>query len=283
MTIPHSVTANRPITPERAPVELVTDHGRAIQELSTSVAKALALLSSFTPDHPAMGVSDLARCAGLPKSTAHRLLAVLVDWSLVTKTGTEYSPGPRLGELAALADRPDVRQLRRVALPYLLDLYELTHETVHLGVLESDEVLYVDKIYGHHSVASPSRVGGRLPATNSAIGKAMLAFAGRDVVARVCDQLRPTTSFSIATPNRLLKELAAIRDAGIAFDRQETTHSLTCVAAPVLSWSGTVIAAVSIAGPTHRFRPSASAAAVRVAAASVAKAAQETSWYRFCS
>ncbi|WP_420749788.1 IclR family transcriptional regulator [Rhodococcus sp. O3] len=282
--IPSSTTA--PIRPPAhspnngANMKLIPGHEHPDRDSSTSVAKALALLSSFTPNRPRMGVSEIARRARLPKSTAHRLLTVLVEWEMVHKHGTEYSPGPRLSELSVLAERPDTQDLRRVALPHLLDLYEMTHETVNLCVLAGQDALYVDKIHGHNSVDSPACVGGRIPATNTAVGKALLAFSSNDVLARVADNLRPATSFSIATPLQLARDLDAVRQFGIAYDRQETKSGLTCVAAPIRGWSGAVVAAVSISGPVHRFRPASAVPAIRMAAAGIAKLAQEANWQR---
>ncbi|WP_241011226.1 IclR family transcriptional regulator [Rhodococcus sp. PSBB049] len=264
-------------------MKLIASHEHPDRDSSTSVAKALALLSSFTPHRPRMGVSELARRARLPKSTAHRLLAVLVEWDMVHKHGTEYSPGARLSELSVLAERPDTQDLRRVALPHLLDLYEMTHETVNLCVLAGQDALYVDKIHGHNSVDSPACVGGRLPAANTAVGKALLAFSNNDVLARVADNLRPATSSSIASPLHLARELATVRQSGIAYDRQETKAGMTCIAAPVRGWTGAVVAAVSISGPVHRFRPTSAVPAIRMAAAGIAKLAQEANWERQCS
>ncbi|MGB8408133.1 MAG: IclR family transcriptional regulator [Mycobacterium sp.] len=278
------------ITPAAVHASSAAAHGKPAEDLirsgaldpdsSTSVSKALALLSSFTPHHPTMGVSEIARRAHLPKSTAHRLLAVLVDWEMVTKRGTEYSPGARLNELAALTCQPDNHELRRVALPHLLDLYEMTHETVNLAVLVGQEVLYIDKIHGHNGVNSPACVGARLPAANTAVGKALLAFASNDVITRLSANLRPATSLSVSSPAQLSRELAAIRRCGVSYDRQESKPGLTCVAAPVRNWSGAAVAAVSISGPVHRFRPADAAPAIRAAAAGIAKLVQEAGWRR---
>ncbi|SEK56727.1 IclR family transcriptional regulator [Rhodococcus maanshanensis] len=285
MTIPSTATSARPTGTARSgtSIQLITGRDHPDPDSSTSVAKALALLSSFTPHHPTMGVSEIARRAQLPKSTAHRLLAVLVDWEMVTKRGTEYSPGARLNELGALTKHPDTQELRRVALPHLLDLYEMTHETVNLCVLAGEDALYVDKIHGHNGVNSPACIGARLPAANTAIGKALLAFSSTDVLARVSNNLRPATSSSIASPTQLARELTMIQRSGIAYDRQEIRPGLTCIAAPVRSWSGAVIAAVSISGPVHRFRPANAVPAIRAVAAGVAKLAQEMSWQQHIS
>lgn len=244
------------------------------QKYLGSVGKASALLTSFTADNRTMGVSELARSAGIPKSTAHRLLAVLVDWGLVARTGTDYSPGPGLTELASLTGPAGHQQLRDRALPHLMDLYEKTHETVHLAVLDGEHILYIEKIYGHNRAKSPSRVGGRFPAACSALGKAMLAFSDRDTVERAFSQLRPLTPNTIVSPRMLIKELRMVQEQGVAFDRDEAAPGVSCVAAPVLSWGGQVIAAISVTGPSNRFRPTNNIAAVRNAAAGVARAAQ---------
>ncbi|MGW4124508.1 IclR family transcriptional regulator [Nocardia sp. NPDC004711] len=285
MTISQTAPYARLSSPLRSGVAIpeIAGWDRPDRDSSTSVAKALALLSSFTPHHLTMGVTEIARRANLPKSTAHRLLSVLVEWEMITKRGTEYSPGGRLTELAALSAQPDTQDLRRVALPYLLDLYEMTHETVNLCVLVGDDVLYVEKIHGHNCVNSPALVGVRLPAANTAVGKALLAFSETVVVDRAARNLRPATSSSISSPAQLDRELAAIRRTGIAYDRQETRPGLSCIAAPVRSWSGTVVAAVSISGSVQRFQPATAAPAIRTAAAGIAKLAQQASWQRHLS
>ena len=73
------------------------------------------------------------------------------------------------------------RTLLEVATPFLEDLYERTHETVHLGVREGAEVVYVAKVAGHRQVRSPTRIGGRMPLHSTALGKALLAHAGEEV------------------------------------------------------------------------------------------------------
>jgi DNA-binding IclR family transcriptional regulator len=248
------------------------DGDGADSELSTSVSKAMALLTGFTAERREMGVSELARATGLPKSTAFRLLATLVSWGLLERCGTRYSLGRRVSQLAGIVS--DVRQheLREAAAPYLMDLYELTRETIHLAIPDGADVLYIEKLFGHNQVRSPSRVGGRLNAACSALGKAMLAYSEPEVVVQVVRQLRPLTRYTIVTPSALAQELQTIRENGVAFDREEAALGLTCVAAPIRSRSGKVLGAVSVSGPTSRFDPARKAAAVRSAAAGIAHA-----------
>jgi DNA-binding IclR family transcriptional regulator len=154
-----------------------------------------------------------------------------------------------------------------VAIPFLQDLYERTHETVHLGVREGAEVVYVAKVGGHRQVPSPSRVGGRMPMHCTAIGKVLLAHAdaglGREVLGA---ELQRRTAHTVVAPGLLRRGLPRIVQEGVAFEREESALGLTCVAAPVFGADDKVVAAVSLAGPTARFRPEAHVAAIRAAA-----------------
>lgn len=240
-------------------------------DIGTSVGKALALLSAFGSDD-ALGVTELARRTGLSKSTAHRLLAVLEQWSLVDRQGSRYCLGTRLFELGHQVPHRRAPSLRDVALPYLEDLYELTHETVHLAVIDRTDVLYVEKLYGHNYATSPSKVGGRIPAYCAGLGKAILAFSSPALVRQViAEGLRARTPYTIVVPSLLIDELREIRRQGVAFDREEVTLGLTCIAAPVLDVAGNAVAAVSVSGATRRFDPRSIARAVREAADAIGR------------
>lgn len=246
--------------------------GGFVTELDSSAAKTLALLTAFSTEHRSMGVSEISRCTGVPKSTAFRLLAPLVSSGLLARSGTRYSVGPRVTELARLANDPERQRLHDIALPYMQDLYEATHETVHLAVLDGADIVYVEKLYGHNRVPAPSRVGGRLLATCSALGKAMLAFGDEKTLWNAMRRLRPRTPYTIMAPATLLNELAVVRSTGVAYDREEAALRVTCVAAPVRALGGDVVAAVSVSGLAGRFEPSSKAVVVQRAAQGIGRA-----------
>lgn len=236
----------------------------------TSIGKALALLEAFSGEVPSMGVSELARRAGVPKSTAHRLLCFLEGSGYVERVGTNFRLGRRLFELGNSIAFCRPRGLRDVALPYLTDLYERTHQVVHLAVLDGTDVLYLEKLFGHRQVRTPSHVGGRVPATCCGLGKALLAFGDPAAVdAAIAAGLRPRTPYTLASETLFRAELAHIRRDGVAYDREEVALGLTCVAAPIRK-HGATIAAVSLAGPSGAFDPTQHAAAVRRAAVAIA-------------
>src|SRR5271165_2040970 len=120
-------------------------------KLRTSVGKAVAVLSAFQCTGGAMlGVSQVAERANLSKSTAHRILAVLVENGYVERRGARYQLGRAIFELGHLV--PSCRPRKRIpAMPFLIELWEYTHATVHLAILDGNDVLYLQKVHGPNS------------------------------------------------------------------------------------------------------------------------------------
>lgn len=233
---------------------------------ATSVGKALSLLDAFRRVGPVAGVSDLARATDLPKSTAFRLLNQLAASGFLNRVGTAYRLDQHVFELGNCVPMCTPGDLRSIAAPFLSDLFASSRTVVHLAVLDGADVLYVDKIQGNTTVNVPTVVGGRIPASCSALGKAMLPFGHKAVIEKILEEgLRRRTRHSIAAPGLFVQELAQVRQNGVAFDREEAALGLTCVAAPILS-RGQAIAAISTSGPTGRFDPTTVAARVKAAA-----------------
>jgi IclR family acetate operon transcriptional repressor len=229
------------------------------------VGRAMTILTAFGPADTVVGLAELTRRTRLPKATVHRLLGELTAWAAVERTEGGYRLGMRLFELGQLAPRQ--RGLREAALPLLSDLYEATHETVHLGVLDGLQVVYVEKLAGRGGPALASRVGGRMPAHCTGLGKAMLAFSPpsvlHDVVAAGLTRL---TTRTIVMPGILERELTTVRTRGVAFEHEESTPGVVCAACPVLGPDGTALAAISVAGWADRLDTARLAPAVRTAA-----------------
>jgi len=239
-------------------------------DLDTVLGKAVTILRAFTVDDQVLSLAELVRRTGLHKATVHRLARDLVANRLLDRV---EPGGYRLsGGLFELGLRASVeRSLLEVAMPFLQDLYERTHETVHLGVREGTEVVYVAKIGGHRQAVAPSRTGGRMPLHCTAIGKALLAHADpalrQQVLAGPLERRTPRT---VVAPGLLRRQLEAVLESGVAFEHEESAPGLTCVAAPVLVRGTEAVAAISVTGPTTRFRPDQHVAAVRAAATGLA-------------
>lgn len=235
----------------------------AAPDQQTAVDKALVLLKSLAEEDREIGVSELARRAGLTKSTAFRLLGILRRNDLVERVGSNYRLGTQLIDIGNRVCGPTPLLLQERLLPYLADLYELTHETVHLAVLRGTEIVYVNKIHGHRAARSPSRIGARLPAYCTGVGKALLAFDHDATEAAVAAGLSARTEYTLTDPGSFRADLGRIRQDGIAYDRQEAVLGLTCVAVPILGPAGRPVAALSVAGADHRFDPARFAPALR--------------------
>ncbi|WXG69451.1 IclR family transcriptional regulator [Rhodococcus sovatensis] len=142
----------------------------------------------------------------------------------------------------------------------------MTEQTVHLAVRDGHDAVYVEKIHGHSSLPLPSQIGGRLPLTCTAVGKALLAPEDPAVQEEILSRpLRRYTPRSITDPKVLARELDSIRRTGIAIEREESALGGCCLASPVLL-AGEPIAALSVSVPTERFAPELLAPAVRTAA-----------------
>jgi DNA-binding IclR family transcriptional regulator len=232
-------------------------HAAEMAKLRTSVGKAVAVLSAFQCTGGAMlGVSQVAERANLSKSTAHRILAVLVENGYVERRGARYQLGRAIFELGHLV--PSCRPRRRIsAMPFLTELWEYTHATVHLAILDGNDVLYLQKVHGPNSVSVPSRVGGRVPALCTALGKAILAFSEPAVLEPVLSASVPRlTSHTIVNPVLLREALERFRCTGIAEDCEGASLGIRCFAAPVFGEEpGLAVAAVSVSFATTEIVP----------------------------
>lgn len=219
-----------------------------------AVRRALRILQCFDVDRRELGVTEVAEELGLHKATAHRLLATLEAEGFVRRTDQKrYQLGLRAYRIGLLA-MPGAEQ-REAVKEELRQLAAVTGETAHLATLDGNQVLYLEKVEGSHRLRLPSAVARRVPPHCTGLGKVLLAALPADQRLRVLATLRweRYTPNTITDPTAFTYELEHVGEEGIAFDNQEFEEGLTCLAAPVLSESGTVMAAVSISGPSPRF------------------------------
>lgn len=241
----------------------------AAADTRTVLGKVVTILQAFTIEDQGVTLAELGRRTGLPKGTLHRVVSDLIEVRLLDKAGGGYRLSRQLFELGMRASVE--RRLLEVATPFMEDLYERTHETVHLGVVESHQVVYVAKIGGHRQAASPSRIGGRMPLYCTAIGKALLAYSPPDLFAEVVEAgLTRRTPRTITAPGILRQQLRRVVETGTAFEYEESGPGIVCVAAAVLDADDKPAAAISVTGPVTRFRPENYANSVRAAAGGVA-------------
>lgn len=241
VSVPFNVAGSDPATRERA--------GR-IGSADTSAAKVLVMLDAFRGPKGVLGVTELARAVGVPKSTAHRLLSIMVEGGFVRKIDSRYCLTERLFEVGNRAGSTAIRStgLRRRAMPYLTELYTGSRGTVHLATLSGTDVLYLEKLFGHDTACASTTVGARRPAHATALGKAMLAYSpDAQVELMTGAPLRRFTARTLHTTAQLEQELERVRDDGVAHDDGELQEGLQCIAVPIFDVStGIPVAAVSV-------------------------------------
>jgi DNA-binding IclR family transcriptional regulator len=212
--------------------------------------RAADILNSFDESHLVLSLHDLSERAHLPKSTAHRFVEQLVELGWLERAVDGYRIGMRLFEVGGLVERRN--RLRDAALPYMHNLSSRLSCVVHLGILDTHEVLCVEKV-PCPDFRIPTREGGRMPVHSTAMGKAILAFSSDDTIDEIVSGGLPSkTARTIVDPEQFRTELAAIRASGIAFDREESQAMFSCVAVPIRN-SGKAIGALSMTGATATF------------------------------
>ncbi len=196
----------------------------------------------------------VAKELNLSRSSAHRLLVTLEDLDFVEETSRgSYNLTFKLFELGNTV--PHRKKLIDTARPAMLRLSQAIGETVNNGVRYQDEVLYIDKVEAMNYLKLDRSIGSTDPLHNTSLGKVLLAFLDDTEQEKILARL----DFSVTTPHTICDreafrvELKKVRDRGVAFDFQELSMELNCVAAPVFNSEGRVCSAISVSGPADRF------------------------------
>lgn len=227
------------------------------RNLVQSVSRSLRILEALGRSEKPQSLAEITAAVQLPKTTVYRLLETLryegyVEQNPLTR---QLILGSKiLGLAASFLGRLDVREVAR---PLLIELWQNSQETVHLGLLDDGEVLYVEKLESPHTIRMYSEIGRRAPLHCTGLGKVLLANLPAEQIEQIIEQreLRRFTENTLVDRAELFEEMAAIRSRGAAFDNEEHEKSVRCVAAPVHDAQGRVIAAISVAGPAFRMTP----------------------------
>jgi DNA-binding IclR family transcriptional regulator len=218
-----------------------------------AVLRAVALLKAFSDSQPELGLTDLARSAGLNKTTAFRMLTALESAGLVAKNHeTEsYRLGPEVIALGGRALRAN--HLYLASRPELEALARKTGETATLEVLAGGETLILDEVLTQYFMGTTPSIGTRWPAHTTSTGKVLLAFMPpAELDAFLTHTLPKPTRHSITQPHLLRREFELVRTRGYAVADEELEIGYVAVSAPVRNHEDKVIAAISIGGPSVR-------------------------------
>jgi DNA-binding IclR family transcriptional regulator len=239
------------------------------------LGRIFRVLEAFSADKSALSLGELVSRTGLPRSTVHRVASQLIAVRAIDRTDDGFSLGIRLFEMGQRVPHQGLA-LREVAVPFMEDLYESTHEIVNLAVLDDLDMVFIEKISGHRRVPIPTRLGTRVRTHCSGLGKALLAFSDEELWDRVVARGLPAnTPKTIVDGGILRRELRKIRRERLAVDYEEYVLGVVCVAAPIFR-GDVAVAALSLTGPIERVRPERVAPAVRTAAHGISRLLSRT-------
>lgn len=212
-------------------------------------------------EHPRLGVSQIARRAGLSKSAAFDILATLESRQLIQRDASQptYSLGPALNALTRAATPP----LHQLVRPTLHALARRAHISSFFGILASDHAVYITSIpcpaggpprlaQLELSAPAPSRP---LPLHATAGGKVLLAYQREAVISRIVRRARPFTPYTVTAPTALTTQLHTIRRQAFATCWEEHHLGVSAISIPIHGDGGSIIAAVTISGPPSRISP----------------------------
>lgn len=214
-----------------------------------ALAKGLHILSCFSETDPILDMREIAARTAIPVATTFRLLRTLDSEGYVERVSeSSYRPGPAALTLGfAVLRGMDLVEVSRIPLS---NLVRDTGQTVNLGILVNDQVLYIQRLQNTDLVTANLRVGSMLPACCTSMGKLLLAFlAPEEVQIRLNEESFEACQGpnAVKSMEALMKSLPSIYSAGWAMQDEETAAGLRSIAGPVRNTSNDVVAAVNIA------------------------------------
>ena len=221
--------------------------------LLSGVTRAFSILDVLA-SHEHLNLETLSKETELPKPTALRFLTTLINLGYVYRNPEDqYSVTLKLFSLGSRAlDHLDLYQIIR---PFAKQLSETLGETVHVGIRDEDEALYILKIESKYTIRMYSRVGKRIPLYCTAIGKSLLLGSTEEAIVQYAKRTKlvPFTQYTITKPKDLVREVTQIADSGIAQDNQEHEIGIRCIGSPIIDYTGKPVAALSTSWPLFRF------------------------------
>jgi DNA-binding IclR family transcriptional regulator len=214
------------------------------------------LLDLFDHHSPEWGVTEVSRELDMPKSNVHALLVSLVEIGILERTcRNRYRLGWRLVDLGQRIQRTS--GLEEASHPVMVDLSASLIETVLLGVLERNKVLYIKRVGGRHPTVRLAGVaiGGSLPLHTTAAGKILMSERPEDEVRYLLgqDPLTALTEKTLTDIDEILEGLEQVRRRRMSFDLCETVPDACALGAPIRAEDGSIIAALTVAVPAYRF------------------------------
>jgi DNA-binding IclR family transcriptional regulator len=218
------------------------ESGSSVGAGSQTLMRGLDILEAVSEE--GLALAELSERIGLAKSTTYRLATALADRGYLAYTPRAgYRLGAKLLQLGAMAQAQI--DLIQVARDYLERLSSSTGDTVHMGVLDGDQALYLDKVPGRRRITISSRVGDRQPLSSTGLGKALMLDHPPAYWMERFERDQEAGSHP-ADPGLWRERMGSYAAAGRAFDLEENEDQIRCVAAPIRDVAGKIVGAISV-------------------------------------
>jgi IclR family pca regulon transcriptional regulator len=222
------------------------------REAMGGLSKGLAVIRSFSSDHAALTLSDIARSAGIPAATARRCLLTLEELGYVTRNGRNFLLRPKVLELgAAYLESMNIEHVTRT---HLEELARNTSDSAALCVLDGVEIVYVARASVRTLVRLEAHVGSRFPAYATSTGRVLLAGVSAERLQRYFQtaRLEALTERTVTDPARLAQLIDSVRRSGYSAVEDELAYGVIAVAVPVFDQQGRVVAALNTSSHSRR-------------------------------
>ncbi len=221
----------------------------------STIGKALDVLEIFLEHGDELSLSELANLCQLNITTTHRIVLTLVKRGYLNQKQKrqKYSLSTKFLQYSHVLGRR--MKIRDIASPILDALNKMVGESVNIAILDRNEAVYIDHIESNKNLRIFTQIGNRVPLYCTGVGKVFLAYMDEEELEKALNSngLLPHTAKTITDVKRLKRELAKVKREGIAIDDEETEIGVKCIASPVKNSTGSVIAALSVSGPSARF------------------------------
>jgi IclR family transcriptional regulator, KDG regulon repressor len=219
-----------------------------------AVDNALKLIEVFLKEERELGISELAQLSGMNVSTAHHIVSTLAAKGYLIQKHHHgpYSLGFKFLEIGNSVKSQ--LHIGEVARPFLKKLNTQVDESTNLAIVDSNEAVYIEQMESSQTLRIFTKVGKRVPLHCTGVGKLFLACMKDDQFKTFlgAQELTPSTPNTITSVDKLRKELSTIREQGYALDNEEKEAGITCIAAAVRNSEGSLVAAISVSGPSTR-------------------------------
>ena len=214
-----------------------------------SLVKSMKVLEQLV-EKGEMSILELTESSGMGKSTVHRILGTFKSMGYVdqNKENLKYFPTLKIFQLGTKASNRI--PLKKIIRPYLQEIYDKCHETVNFGIVDSGDLIYLDKIVTLEPLRVDLEIGNKVSAYCTGIGKAILAFTDGLDVSKI--NFVKMTEKTVDSPEKFLEQLEFIRKNGYIIEREEYIPGLTCFAVPIRNREGRALAGISISVPSMR-------------------------------